>query len=388
VKQKDWFGAARTWVLGSEPSQRQRASQCLLVLMVYLAFAVVQHTEVMLGLILEQDSWRLTAWNLAGGVGFFALIRSGLNERIAQGRRRALAVPQSLWAMVGIAWSYGITGPARGAVILIMLVVLIFGVFTLTVAESRGLLALGFGMLAVVMGFKALTDPLHYEPRVEAMHLLFAGIVMLAVSSLSIRIGKLRLRLERRGEELSAALERIQALATRDELTGLANRRAAVEHMQHALAIRPVPGAPETPAMSVALVDIDHFKRVNDERGHAAGDEVLRRTAACGQSVMRQGDLLARWGGEEFLVVMPNCSAAQTASALGRWRERLRKESFDDVAPGAAVSFSAGVAECSNAADLEAAIARADAAMYRAKHGGRDRIEISLPEAAAESLAV
>jgi diguanylate cyclase (GGDEF)-like protein len=358
---------ARTALYGFDPRQTLRIAQSLLALVVYAVFAVVQHVEVMAGMIDEAHSWRLTAWNLAGGLIFFVFIRSGLNQRVPGDR--ALTIPQSLWAMVGIAWSYGITGPARGGVILIMLLILNFGMFALRPRQARNLAITGFAMIGSVMVWKALTDPAHYDPRVEAMHFVFAGIVMASVATLSIRIGKLRARLEAQRGELTQALERIQALATCDELTGLTNRRAAMERMQQELAVR----TRAEPLMSVALIDLDHFKHINDNHGHAAGDAVLRRFADCARSTVRVGDTMARWGGEEFLLVMPATSSDDAMRGMERLREQLHQQAFDDIAPGLAVSFSAGVAECMGAGDLEAAIERADKAMYQAKHAGRDR---------------
>ncbi len=365
-------------LLGDGPRQQLRLSQALLVLAVYLVFAVVQHAEVMLGMIDASQSWALTTWNLIGGVGFYLCIRSGLNLRLKSGR--SLAIPQSVWAMVGITWSYAITGPARGAVILIMILVVVFTMFELTPAKARAVAGLAFTMLAVTMVWKALRDPIRYDPRVEAMHLLFSAIVLAASYVLAVRIGKLRTRLveqrthlEQQRAELAEALERISTLATRDELTGLPNRRAAIERMQHELAVRARP----EPLMSLAVIDIDHFKRINDNHGHAAGDAVLRRFSEHAQSVMRRGDTLARWGGEEFLLVMPATGIAQGMAALNRIRQALRDASFADVAPGAALTFSAGVAECGGEQDLEPAVARADTAMYEAKRAGRDRIVAS-----------
>jgi len=361
--------------LGSNPRQLMRVSQSLLVLVVYVVFAGVQHLEVVLGLIDPSQSWALTAWNLTGGICFYACIRSGLNLRLQTGR--SLAIPQSMWAMVGITWSYAITGPARGAVILIMILVVVFTMFELNPSKARAVAAAAFAMLGTVMVWKALIDPTRYDPRVEGMHLLFSGIVLAAVSVLAVRIGKLRARLqdqrtdlEQQRTELANALERIRALATRDDLTGLANRRAALDRMHDELAVR---GRPE-PLMSLAMMDIDQFKLINDRHGHAVGDIVLHRFSECAQTAVRAGDMLARWGGEEFLLVMPATAPAQAMAAMERVRQALRHASFDDVAPGLVVTFSAGVSECAGERDLEAAIARADAAMYEAKRAGRNRV--------------
>jgi len=363
------FTYARSGLLPEgDPRQLMRVSQAQLVLTVYAVFAVVQHLEVLLGLIDASRSWALTAWNLTGGIFFYVYIRSGLNLRLKKGR--SLAIPQSLWAMVGITWSYAITGPARGAVILIMILVVVFTMFELKPSQARTVAGGAFAMLSTAMIWKAVTDPEHYDPRVEGMHLLFSGIVLAASSVLAVRIGKLRARLELQRAELADALERIRALATRDDLTGLTNRRAALDRMRDELAVR---GRPE-PLMSLALMDIDHFKVVNDSHGHAVGDAVLRRFAECTQAAVRLGDTLARWGGEEFLLVMPATAPTQGMATMERVRLALRTASFDDIVPGLKITFSAGVAECGGEHDLEAAIARADAAMYEAKHGGRDRI--------------
>ncbi len=357
----------RTLILGVDPKQEMRASQALFALAVYLVFAVVQHVEVLAGLIDETASWMLTAWNLCGGVGFYALVRSGLNLR--RRRDRALTMPQMQWAMVGVAWAYAITGPARGAVMLIMLLVLLVGMLALTKAQARRLTALGFCMLAGVMVWKGVTDPVRYEPRVEALHLCFVAIVMLAVSALAIRIGRLRERLEVQRGELVLALERIRSLATKDELTGLLNRRAMIERL--GLACGNDAGAPRR--FCVALIDLDHFKRINDGLGHAAGDEVLRRFAATISDGIDADDIVARWGGEEFLLAMPGADLERGLEKLERVRQRLRQLSLDDLDPGLRLSFSGGVAACGEPADIEASIERADAAMYRAKSAGRDR---------------
>jgi diguanylate cyclase (GGDEF)-like protein len=255
-------------------------------------------------------------------------------------------------------------------VILIMVLVVVFTMFDLPPSRSRGIAGAAFVMLGSVMVWKALTEPARYDPRVEGMHLLFSGVVLAAASELAVRIGKLRARLQTQRAELAQALERIRALATHDELTGLSNRRAALERMHGELAVR---GRPD-PLLSLALMDIDHFKLVNDAYGHAGGDVVLHRFGECAQAAVRAGDMLARWGGEEFLLVMPATSLDQALAAMERVREALHNASFDDVAPGLRVTFSAGVAECAGQGDLDAAIARADAAMYEAKRAGRDRV--------------
>lgn len=354
-------------LLGAERRQSVLASHALMALAVYALFAVVQHLEVLLGLIDESDSWTLTTWNLSGGVLFYACIRSGLNLRLRTSP--SLVIPQSIWAMVGIAWSYAITGPARGAVILIMMLVVMFAIFELTPAKARAVAGGAFAMVGTAMVWKAVSDPSQYDPRVEGVHLVFSAIVLAACSVLAVRIGRLRARLEAHRSQLREALARVRSLATHDDLTGLANRRAALDRMHDELAVR---GRPE-PLMALALMDIDHFKLINDAHGHAVGDAVLQRFGQCAQELVRVGDMLARWGGEEFLLVMPATSATEAIATVERIRQAL-PASFEDVVPGLVVTFSAGVSECAGAQDLDFAVARADAAMYEGKRAGRDRV--------------
>jgi diguanylate cyclase len=370
----------RRWLVGDDQRQQIRAAQALLVLGVYIVFAGVQHAEVLLGMIDEAASWRLTAYNLCGGVLFYGLIRSGLNLRLPWDR--ALTGPQTVWAMVAISWSYAITGPARGAVVLIMMPLILLGMFVLSPRQSRRLTAVGFALLGGVMVWKGWTDPLRYDPRVEAMHFIFAGIVMATCAVLSIHIGRMRLRLQAQRADLGAALQRIQALATRDDLTGLLNRRAVIERLHLELRERE-----RQPRLAVALIDLDHFKRINDSFGHAGGDTVLRRFAEIARTEVRDDDVVARWGGEEFLLMMSGADAEQALRSLARIRERLHATPIDEVERGLVITFSAGVAECDDDADLERAIERADAAMYRAKQTGRDRtLRAAAPDCA--TLAV
>jgi diguanylate cyclase len=365
--------------------QHVRASQALLVLVVYGVFAGVQHVEVLLGLIDERQSWLLTAYNLAGGTLFYGVIRSGLNLRFRGDP--SLTIPQSLWALGGISCSYAITGPARGAVLLIVVLVLMFGIFALTPRQSRVLAGVGFAMLGSAMVYKGWIDPIGYDPRVEGIHLVFAAVIVAAVAVLAERLGRLRARLQRQKHDLSQALERIQALATRDELTGLINRRAVLDDLRAECRRRDR----AAPNLCLGLIDLDHFKRINDGIGHAAGDRVLRRFADIAMGEVRMPDRMARWGGEEFLLVMPGTDEAEGAACLARVQARLAAVAFDDIAPGLRVSFSAGIAACAADGDFEQALERADKAMYEAKRRGRDRTvrasqleaEARAPQAAA-----
>jgi len=339
----------------------------LLAVAVYALFVLNVAVQVRLGLIAGGPALWFGCVSLAGIGVFYGLVRSGLSRRL--GSDPSLTLAQSVFGMGMTAWGYAIDPPLRGAVIAIMLLNLVWGMFVLSRRQALGLYLVGLGGLGAVMAGGALLDPQRFPPAVEALHFTFAAILMTAVSALSSSMSQLRQRLIARTAELRQALERIQYLAHHDELTRISNRR----HLGERLADEQQRQRHSGHAMSLVLIDIDHFKTINDSHGHAAGDAVLRHFAATLQGALRASDFAGRWGGEEFLVAVPQADAATAEALVERLREAIAGSSFDAIAPGLRVTFSAGVAECAPGDDLQAAIERADRALYRAKRGGRDR---------------
>ena len=161
----------------------------------------------------------------------------------------------------------------------------------------------------------------------------------------------------------------VERQALVDGLTGLANRRAAADAL-HAEAARAE--RLETP-LSVVLADLDGFKDVNDEHGHAVGDAVLRAFAEVLRDTLRESDLAGRWGGEEFLLLLPGADEEGAAQLAERVRIGLAARRIPSV-PGLRVTASFGVAEYAGEANTEQLVAAADDALYRAKRGGKDRV--------------
>ncbi|MCY7314058.1 MAG: GGDEF domain-containing protein [Rubrivivax sp.] len=377
------------WLLGTDPHQRLRASQSLLSLMVYALCIALEQAKVAAGMVAAADALPHALWCLLGPLGFFLAVRGGLNLRWRIKGDPGWTLPQTSWGMVAIVWAYGISGPGRGAALLILLAVLTFGAFSLRPVQARALALAGFAMLAATMAYKTATDTERYPPQVEVMHLLVAGIVMAVVSELAVRMAALRQRLQDQRGDLRSALDRIQEMSTRDELTGLLNRRAVTERLHRAPPAdnAAVGQADSSMLLSLAMIDLDHFKQVNDSFGHAVGDEVLRRFARCGQAALRGSDVLARWGGEEFLLLMPGTPAGSALGVLQRLREQLAQQRFDDLDAGLRVTFSVGIAECTETQALGGTIARADSAVYAAKHAGRNRTLLARPHAEAALTA-
>ena len=162
----------------------------------------------------------------------------------------------------------------------------------------------------------------------------------------------------------------VERQALVDGLTGLANRRAATDAL-HAEAARAQ--RLETP-LSVVLADLDEFKDVNDVHGHAVGDEVLRVFAEVLRETLRESDVASRWGGEEFLLLLPGADEEGAAQLADRVRRGLAARNIPGV-PGLRVTASFGVAEYAGETNTEQLVAAADSALYRAKRAGKDRVE-------------
>ena len=175
--------------------------------------------------------------------------------------------------------------------------------------------------------------------------------------------------------ELSDELTRVRLLSLTDELTGLPNRRAFLRRLEDEVARVQRYGFP----MSFVLIDLDHFKDINDKYGHAAGDEVLRVYSKNILSIFRHHDMVARYGGEEFSVLLPNTDSDGAVRALNKVRRRANETRWQTNGTISDVpTFSAGVSLYKPGESASAFIERADKALYRAKRLGRNRIELDV----------
>jgi diguanylate cyclase (GGDEF)-like protein len=165
---------------------------------------------------------------------------------------------------------------------------------------------------------------------------------------------------------------RLRSLAEVDQLTQLANRHKSTEMLTHYLALARRQNMP----FSLVVVDVDHFKYVNDQYGHATGDEVLQKLGATLRRSFRDEDVVARWGGEEFLIGLYGMASGDGVARMYRVLEAVRRETFTSPTSGQfEVTFSAGVAEFPrHGYDLQSLYRAADEALYRAKDAGRARV--------------
>jgi diguanylate cyclase (GGDEF)-like protein len=177
--------------------------------------------------------------------------------------------------------------------------------------------------------------------------------------------------------ELRSGMKQVTAelsrLADEDALTGLQNRRAAERKLRDVFSGR---SAAPTPPISVLFIDLDHFKHINDHFGHAMGDDVLRECARLMRQASRAADIAARWGGEEFILILIDADRARAGEVAERLRDAIAKYDWAQRAPGLKVTCSIGLAaavEC-DSPRAETLLALADARLYRAKESGRNRV--------------
>lgn len=187
--------------------------------------------------------------------------------------------------------------------------------------------------------------------------------------------------------ELDAAHEQLRLITNLDPLTGVCNRRRFMERLREEMELSRRDGA----RYSVAFIDVDNFKAINDRHGHLSGDEVLRRLAACCAGAMRQTDLFARIGGEEFAVLLPRTRQEDALSLLERLRARVAGLQVE--LPEAVLNVTVSIGLASPGAwtpEINGVLREADEALYAAKREGKNRVVVrpALRPVAAESPAV
>lgn len=275
--------------------------------------------------------------------------------------------------------------------------VLLLAALALNNVATGGVKFFGKGLVANAAGavVAVLALGLKFHPETSFVTILWCVPFLLSYPLvLGVVMYRLSIELSRRKHELVAEKRRadeanltktrvLAELASRDELTGLYNRR----HMSELLAQHRLAGKRAGDGFAVALVDLDQFKRINDTHGHAVGDSVLRTFAERAGAVMRATDTIGRWGGEEFLVIYSRSTAREAAQGAARLCE-CAASAVVTTPSGEALTFtvSVGVAEHVPPESIESLVERADRAMYEAKSQGRNRV-ITLPAAAAAATA-
>ena len=317
----------------------------------------------------------------AANLIYFVLVRSGANLRFEDPSLVHAQTFAGIAFVMYVAYSFN---HDRGLVLIWCFVVLLFGVFRFKTREFL------FNTLVILAGYALVINLLMtYKPDTVNVHLewfqwMTLALVLPAFALIGGRISALRAKLAANNAELTNALSTIQILANHDSLTGLSNRAMFNTNLQGAIAR----AARSNTMLAVFFIDLDNFKQVNDTLGHPFGDSVLREVVRRFQGLVRDGDTLARFGGDEFVLLVENLKDATAIHPIAQ--KLLSVLEPRATLQGNEVNLSASIGVCvfpSDGEDAAALLANADIAMYQAKLLGRKQycvFSVSMSELAAE----
>ncbi len=355
-------------VLGQDPKLRARVSMTLLAVYGYAVSTAVLLYLMSIDMLNAQAAIFLIVFMWTGVPTFYLLVRSGLSKKLGS---PGMDLPQCMFAMASILMAYVIVGPMRNAVLLLIALVMVFSMITLTPRQVRIMGLASLTCLGATMAWLAVHEPDQVDARMEFIKFALAASTLPALSTVASHVTHLRTRLLQQRQELQHALSMLHEIATRDELTGLHNRRHMMQLMEQQTKRQQRSGE----GFCLALIDLDHFKQVNDRHGHHMGDLVLKTFADVISKELRQTDTLARWGGEEFLLMLtapdPGLQGAQ--ASLARFQAALGQTVLGQ---GIRITFSAGLTEHVPGELLHATLERADRGLYAAKAGGRNQVHL------------
>lgn len=361
------------WFLGPDRTTRARVLGIGLCMLVYAVCCVAARHAAQIGMMHPLAPPLLVAVTMPVYLVALVLVRSGRSKRF---RDPTMMLPQNILALVAIGFAYLTLRPEdRGVVMVLLALVIMFGMYTHTPRQSLMVGAVAIVGLGACMLVLSQHDSAFYPFRRELLRFELLVSVIPVLVFTAVQLDAWRSRLKRQREELKKALATVQHLATRDTLTGLYNRRHMQDRLETCLGRLDRYGE----RFTLALIDLDHFKSVNDRHGHKVGDEVLTSFAHAASAVLRDSDVLGRWGGEEFLVVFPDTAPEQARHPLERLQAELTRLAVSASVPGLRVSFSAGLALHVAHATLNHTLERTDAALYEAKRGGRNQVVLAAP---------
>lgn len=299
----------------------------------------------------------------------WACIHLNLNLKLRDPSMTMLQITLSQWPALWLMFFLE-AGQARAIFLLITVVPLLYGILALTVRnfiQVSIIFLIQYGVLHLALWQ---LRPQVLETSLELVQLFVFIMVLAEVALIGGFISGLRDKVRQRNQELKDAMERIQELVNIDELTGVYNRRRIVQALsEESNRLRRTPGA-----FSLGIMDVDHFKDVNDTYGHQAGDEILRELAKAVVGELRAIDSFGRYGGEEFLLVLPQTALAGARIKSERLCKTIAGLRFKGLPSDFSVSVSVGVAEAFPQENTEDTLARADRALYVAKENGRNQV--------------
>lgn len=322
------------------------------------------------GLLPEKVIYHLAVMVLVINITILLLIHTNLNLKFRDPSMTAVHIAVSSIPTLYVMYFLE-HGHARSIFMMILVVAVIYGIMELTTRRFLMACLWIFSLYCIMVFALWQKKPEVLDLSLELIQMAAFILVLISMSVIGGYISNLRQTLRSRNQELRNALEKIEQLVNLDPLTGVSNRRRlfdALSQETNRFSRGHIP-------FSVCLLDIDHFKKVNDNHGHLAGDEVLRRTACSISENMRSFDSFGRYGGEEFLFILPQTRLYGAAIKAEKIRRQVESLKFPDISKNLTITVSIGVAQYRRNEDIDATLLRADRAMYAAKEKGRNRVE-------------
>jgi len=297
-------------------------------------------------------------------VAFFVIFRTGINLRFSDPSLTGWQFSAAVATMLYVAYHAPDTRLAFSA---FFFVAVMFGMLR---HDSGRIAILGFISVCLFGLLAALRYANNADAEMLRIDVLQCLVMAVTLPWILFLGGHLR-RLQQGLAEFRVKLEDIEEKARRDELTGVHNRRALLAAMHDTKMQSDASGEP----FSICVIDLDLFKRYNDEFDHLTGDQVLRTFALAVQAGLRTTDFFGRYGGEEFVQILPRTRLAGAMADAERLRARLRALELPVSSSTGRLTVSIGVAQYAPGESVQQLFARADSALYKAKNLGRDRVE-------------
>lgn len=362
-------------ILGDDPKQALRIRRFLIATASYLMWMILVVYSYYPGFIRLSKGWTALAFGIIILVNilFYIIFRSGLNKRFSDPSLTMIQMTTAaLFAMNAIYF----TDEIRGIMLLAYIVTILFGIFRFTLSQYIRFTLFSVATYAVVILMLQVNHPDKINFQIELLQIIIFASVLTWFSMVGNYLSGLREKLSATNYNLKTALNTIQELAIRDDLTQAYNRRHMYEELSREKALADRNGA----VFSIALLDLDHFKQVNDTYGHLKGDDVLKHLIHSISHEIREIDSISRYGGEEFLIIMGNTDTKGAEESAHRLRKTVENLKFPGFPDSFCITISVGITPYKPVETIEQIIDRADKALYKAKAAGRNRVIVEYPE--------
>lgn len=361
------------WVMGPDKSLHIWIHICLIASALYVCPTLSFIFYCLpAGLLTPQWTFAFVTASLIGALLPLILVRSGWTQHFAD---PGLVQAQILWGCLLCALGFAVIPSGRAYALQLLCVAMAFGLIHIQPRQAvatGGLVILAFvGIYFHEVGWTDTQGSKNLELRLQ----LLMGAMIIWLLTLQMRHQcRIRLGVSQEKQRLLATMEQVRQAIKFDPLTQLYNRQHMTTLIENEAARHERTGL----GFCLALIDLDHFKSINDQMGHHAGDSVLKRFAVCAKERLRETDTLGRWGGEEFVLLVPDTTVGpQGMRAVERLREYVGGQRLCPEGSPHQVTFSAGVAIRRTGESIEHLFERADNALYAAKQQGRNRTILS-----------